>query len=262
MNTITRKRRNNQYADFDERVFERGAKERAQVPIEYAGLQQRKKCPKGTRWHKDTKLCEANVNVLGDPIGALTETILVVPRKTVSFKKTKSKIPKSLSSSSPNSKTKSLSKRKLNFSSSSKKKKSSSQTSSAKLRKSKFMGLDDFYSSDVDLGKKIGLNDFLDSSSIKQLFNTRTKPRTKPKSSRSKSKSMSLNTAERADRQAFLDEENYSPTYNTAELADRQAFLDEDNNYSKPKSKTTAKATPLDSNVRFFGTQRIVSSKK
>ena len=197
----TRKKRNNQYADFDERKFERGAKERAQVPIEYTGLKQRKRCPKGTRWHKETSSCQPNIpSVLGDPIGALTETIILKPKKSnLTKSKSSSRIPKmptaksmtpaktksmtstklltstssampstelltSTSSAMPSTelltptstakKTKTLTKTKSMTSTSSRRRRS---RKSAKLSKSKFMGLDNFYSSNVDLGNKIRL---------------------------------------------------------------------------------------------------------
>ena len=185
----TRKKRNNQYADFDERKFERGAKERAQVPIEYTGLKQRKRCPKGTRWHKETSSCQPNIpSVLGDPIGALTETIILKPKKSITKSKSSSRIPKmptaksmtpatssampstelltSTSSAMPSTelltststaKTKTLTKTKSMTSTSSRRRRRKKKSSSAKLSKSKFMGLDDFYSSNVDLGNKIKL---------------------------------------------------------------------------------------------------------
>jgi hypothetical protein len=100
----------------------------------------------------------------------------------------------------------------------------------------------------------MGLNDFLDSNmNLSSFKKSKSKPKSKPKT---KSYSPEYNTAELADRQAFLDEE-YSPQYNTAELADREAFLNE-------KSTTNKRSyVPKKSNsVRFYGTQRVVTSKK
>ena len=201
--STTRKRRNNQNADFDDRKFERGAKERAEAPIEFTGYEKRKRCPKGTSWNKGSSSCQPNFSILGDPIGALKETILEKPKsKSKSLSKTKSKslsktktmsksvstvlMPKSVSTmlmpksvSMPKStklttmsKTKTMtpklttmSKTKTMTPKSTTMSKTKTMSLSPKFSskkksasKSKFMGLDDFYSSNVDLGKKVGIN--------------------------------------------------------------------------------------------------------
>jgi hypothetical protein len=214
------------------------------VPVEFTGYEKRKKCPKGTSWNKGSSSCQSNFSILGDPLGALKETI--EPKS-----KSKSKT-KTMSNTKQSSKTKSPIK--TNF--------SNKKKSSSKLKKSNFIGLDDFYSSSVDLGKKMGLNDFLDTSFTKSKTKSKSKSKSKPKSktkskSKSKSKSKTWNTAELADRQAFLDEENYSPKWNTEEIADRDAFLNED----KPKKTSVVKKSTNNNEVKFFGTQRIVTTK-
>ena len=197
--STTRKRRNNQNADFDDRKFERGAKERAEAPIEFTGYEKRKRCPKGTSWNKGSSSCQPNFSILGDPIGALKETILEKPKsKSKSLSKTKSKslsktktmsksvstvlmpksvstmlMPKSVSTmlmpksvSMPKStKLTTMSKTKTMTPKSTTMSKTKTMSLSPKFSskkksasKSKFMGLDDFYSSNVDLGKKVGIN--------------------------------------------------------------------------------------------------------
>lgn len=266
-NNKTRKR-NNQFADFDAKVFERGAKERAQKkPVEYTGYETRKRCPKGTRWNSKSQSCQSQsvLSILGDPLGALRESVLPL-KKTASKSKSKTmsmpKVTKSRSMSKtqsmPKSSTTSIPAQKPSVSARRLPKtrivKKSSSKRSKQRKSSGFIGLDDFYSTPhVDV-RQLGLNDFLDSNmNLSSLKKSKSKPKSKPKT---KSYSPEYNTAELADRQAFL-EEDYSPQYNTAELADREAFLNE-------KSTTKRSYVPKESNnsVRFYGTQRIVTSKK